>query len=233
MFRSNLTTTLLVSIPIIYIPTKLFSAFIKLFGLAFFLILLTALSAQAGAIRSGFNADSLLPNDDGSSAAAVPLGFTVNFFGTNYNSLYINNGNVSFGNALSVFTPVQIGNTGYSILAPFWADVDTRGSGTVSYGVGAIDGKNAFGVNWLGVGYFNVKTDKLNSFQLILIDRSERREIEFRCRSRQIQSGDTEIQRRETEIRCRCPFKSRRDTQSTFHDAREERRDTARASSNT
>jgi hypothetical protein len=62
------------------------------------------------------------------------------------------------------------------ILAPFFADVDTRapGSDVVRYGPGTVDGHNAFGVDWINVGYFYKHDDKLNSFQLVLIDRSDR-----------------------------------------------------------
>lgn len=137
-----------------------------IFCLAF--ILSAASPASAGAVRAGFNTNSLAATDDGSTTA-VPLGFTVNFFGTTYNSVYINNnGNITFSSALSTFTPTQFGNAGVPIIAPFWADVDTRGSnsGVTQYGVGTVDSRNAFGVSWVNVGYYNQKTDKLNSFQL-------------------------------------------------------------------
>ncbi len=50
------------------------------------------------------------------------------FYGSNYNGLYVNNnGNVTFGSALSTFTPGTIGaGSSLKIIAPFWADVDTR-----------------------------------------------------------------------------------------------------------
>lgn len=40
-------------------------------------------------------------------------------------------------------------------------------------GTSTINGQGAFGVNWVDVGYFSRHTDKLNSFQLVLIDRSD------------------------------------------------------------
>jgi hypothetical protein len=43
----------------------------------------------------------------------------------------------------------------------------------VTYGSGTADGRQAFGVNWIDVGYFSSRTDKLNQFQLVLIDRSD------------------------------------------------------------
>jgi nidogen-like len=53
--------------------------------------------------------------------------------------------------------------------------VDTRGaaSGVVQFGNGTFNARNAFGVDWINVGYFNSHTDKTNSFQLLLVDRSD------------------------------------------------------------
>ncbi len=133
-------------------------------------------SAEAAAVRSGlFNTNTLTRNDDGSTGA-VAIGFTANFFGTDYSQLFVNNnGNVTFNGPLSTFTPFGITTSTIPIIAPFFADVDTRNlaSNEVTYGTGTVDGRNAFGVNWLGVGYFNSQADKLNSFQLVLIDRSD------------------------------------------------------------
>jgi len=158
-------------------------------------ISLTALSvdAQAGAVRPGFNSTSDGRNDDGTFTApagctnsgnggtcgagtAVSLGFTANFFGLPFTTAFINtNGNITFDQALSTFTPFGLTNTARQIIAPFFADVDTRNvaSGVVTFGNGSVDGHTAFGVNWINVGYFNQHVDKTNSFQLILIDRSD------------------------------------------------------------
>lgn len=42
----------------------------------------------------------------------------------------------------------------------------------MTYGQGLVDGRKAFGINWTNVGYFWKATNKLNSFQLVIIDRS-------------------------------------------------------------
>jgi hypothetical protein len=62
-----------------------------------------------------------------------------------------------------------------AILAPFWADVDTSNpaSGVTQYGTGTVGGRNAFAVNWFDVGYFDTRADLLNTFQLVMIDRSD------------------------------------------------------------
>jgi hypothetical protein len=61
------------------------------------------------------------------------------------------------------------------IIASYWADVDTRtvGSDVVTYGSGMVGTNNAFGVDWVNVGYFSGHTDRLLSCQLVIIDRSD------------------------------------------------------------
>lgn len=149
--------------------------------------LLAPLPAHTQAVRrdpatAGFATDVLGANDDGSTGL-VNIGFTINFAGSNWTQLYVNNnGNVTFGNDLSQYTPSDLtGPTGIPIIAAYFADVDTRGaaSALTHYGVGTIDGHAAFGVNYFdlangnGVGYYNSRDDKLNIFQLALIDRSD------------------------------------------------------------
>lgn len=128
-------------------------------------------------LDSGCQAVTLPANDDRSSAP-VSLPFPVNFFGTTYAYLFVNNnGNVTFNRALSAYTPFEITAHTPPIIAPFLADVDTRGAGSspVQYSYGAINlgGRRAFCVNWLNVGYYSGHADKLNSFQLLLVERGD------------------------------------------------------------
>ncbi len=150
-----------------------------------------------GALRSnsGFTLNILPPNDDGYTEL-VPIGFELNFFGNSYSDLYVNNnGNVTFDSPQSTYTPYDLTSTSRVIIAPFFADVDTRGidSGAVTYGTDSINGHPAFGVNWFNVGYFASSTDKLNSFQLVLIDRSDQGtgsfDIEFNYGTIQWETG--------------------------------------------
>ena len=136
-----------------------------------------ATGSFAGIVRSGFDASSMGRNDD-SSSDRRPLGFSnaINFGGANYTSLYVNNnGNVTFDGALSAFTPFGIATLNRAIIAPFFADVDTRNalSGIAAYGTGTVDGFQAFGVTWKDVGYYDRKADKKNTFQLVLINRPD------------------------------------------------------------
>ncbi len=141
----------------------------------------TISSADAAAVRSGFNTSTLAANDDGSTGfVSFGFGADINFFGTNYGGGFVNNnGNLTFGNDLGTFPPFNLtGNTGIPIIAPFFADVDTRTNGDpdsapVRYGTGTVDGRDAFGVSYVDVGYFSVQADRFNSFQLVIIDRSD------------------------------------------------------------
>lgn len=79
-------------------------------------------SARADALReTGFNLSSPLDRNDDGSSASQSLGFTANFFGTDRATAFVNNnGNVSFGSALSTFTASPLSQVRTQIIAPFW-----------------------------------------------------------------------------------------------------------------
>jgi hypothetical protein len=107
----------------------------------------------------------------------------LDFGGVRYDGLFVNNnGNVTFGRALGAFTPFPLdGSAPTPIIAPFFADVDTTigavaptpggtstGSNLVWY---AVDPEtDTVTATWDDVGYFPDRTDKLNAFQLQLVD---------------------------------------------------------------
>ncbi len=107
-------------------------------------------------------------NDDASTPLkAIP--FTFCMYGTNYTSLYINNnGNITFDAAYSQFSAVGFPSSSYVMVAPFWADVDTRNtaSGLVYYKITP----TYMIVQWKNVGYYSMMTDMVNTFQLIITD---------------------------------------------------------------
>ena len=128
------------------------------------------------AIRLGFTNYSLPAEDDDPSSNAT-LPFPINFFGAAYSNVWVNNnGNVTFDDAKRDYTPTALNQLKplINIIAPYWADVDTRGAGSdvVRYGTNTVNGHNAFGVDWVNVGYYNEHADKLLSCQLVIIDRS-------------------------------------------------------------
>jgi hypothetical protein len=149
--------------------------------------------AGRNAIRTGFDASVLPGNDDGSTAA-VDIGFGIDFFGTTYTQLFVNNnGNVTLDAPQNTFTPFPLTSTQRVIIAPFFGDVDTRVGNTLTYGAGRVDDRPAFGVTWPGVGCFSQNTAVLNFFQVLLINRSDVSaddfDIEFNYDSIQWETG--------------------------------------------
>lgn len=106
------------------------------------------------------------PNDDLSSAA-ITLPFAFDLYGQRDSICFVNNnGNVSFLYPHTRYSAYGFPAPVFRMVAPFWGDVDTRAIGTVKYKLTA----NALYVNWVDVGYFSARTDKRNSFQLIISD---------------------------------------------------------------
>ena len=143
---------------------------------------------------SGCTDSSLPPTDDGSSPE-VALPFTLGFFGQTYTSAYVNNnGNITFGGPLGAYTPFDLTSTNSVIIAPFFADVDTRSGAVVTYGVTQFGGRTALCAMWNGVGYFSNHADKTNRFQALLVDRNDRGagdfDIVFNYDSIQWEAGD-------------------------------------------
>ena len=150
-------------------------------GVALAVPLLSISAANAAAVRFDAVGDQILvPNDD-LSTGLVDIGFTVNFFGSVSDQLYVNNnGNVTFDAALGTYTPFNLTSTSREIIAAFFGDVDTRdGLGIVSYGQVSVGGRDAFSVTYRDVGYFSRGGDLRNTFQIILIDRSDTGEGNF------------------------------------------------------
>jgi hypothetical protein len=124
------------------------------------------------------SANELPRNDDGSTGA-VALGFTADFYGEEFSTVYVNNnGNVTFDSPLPTYTPFPLSSVTRQIIAPFFGDVDTRSTGSdilrYGYGTAVFEGRPAFCATWKNVGYYSFGIDKLNSFQLLLVDRSDR-----------------------------------------------------------
>ncbi len=138
---------------------------------------------------AGFGEGVLGANDDGSTSfinLSSVFEDGLDFFGTNYAGFYVNNnGNVTFNTSQYTYTPfVLTGSTGNPIIAPFFADVDTRGShantptpggnstGTnlVYYDMDTVN--DIVTVTWNDVGYYNSHSSPLNAFQMQLYDRS-------------------------------------------------------------
>ena len=175
--------------------------------------------AHAADLLSGFGGardygtEFLFRNDD-QSTNEIPLPFEVNFFGQSYNSVFVNNnGNITFGSALGNYTPepfplsIPIAGGGgelaavaaaasIPIIAPYWADVDTRNDPGDSSNLVWVASPNAntVVVTWDQVGYYGNRIDKRNDFQLVLRNRADTGtgnfDIDFRYRTLQWTTGD-------------------------------------------
>ncbi|VWX54718.1 PEP-CTERM protein-sorting domain-containing protein [Novosphingobium sp. 9U] len=133
-----------------------------------------------------------LPKNDDSSSGAYIMPFSIDFFGSVYDELFVNNnGNVTFSTGLGSFTPFDFGSLGQAMIAPFWADVDTRCVSCGNVYIGSF-APGQINVTWDNVGYYSQHSDKLNSFQLNLYQSGNAGDfdIEFRYADLNWTTGD-------------------------------------------
>jgi hypothetical protein len=133
-----------------------------------------------GSGDSGFGNLAMDRNDDESTGAIAFNDFAelnfdsgINFFGTQQDQFFINNnGNVTFENALSTYTPNAFPISSQPMIAPFWGDVDTRCSDCGEVYIGSPN-ENTVVVTWNEVGFYSSDSSLTNTFQLVLIDRAD------------------------------------------------------------
>ena len=152
---------------------------------------------------AGFGTNNFPGNDDFSWPGATPSAIDISsafpsglrFFGTTYHSLYLNNnGNITFGGPLGEYTPMPFPIASQPMIAPFWADVDTRGGGVPNRNaVYWTTQSGLFVATWHNVGYFSSHDDLSNDFQLILTAAGPGPgdfDVEFRYNQCQWTTGD-------------------------------------------
>jgi hypothetical protein len=143
---------------------------------------------------AGYGEVSPARNDDGYEAYSFAqtglFASGMNFYGHTYTSFFVNtNGSISFGNGISQYTPTTISAGATPMIAPFWADVDTRVGNPVYVDFDTIN--HVITATWLNVGYFNQHISPTNSFQLQLYDRGGGDfDIVFRYQSINWSAGD-------------------------------------------
>lgn len=124
---------------------------------------------------SGFvdcDAYSIGARDDG-GVGPIDLGFNVDWFGTSYRSIYINNnGGFVFndgGGSFTAFSGVDLQTAPRPYVLPLFTDIDTTlSSGVVEFG--PLDNANpsaGYCINWIDVGEYG-SSDPDYSFQVIL-----------------------------------------------------------------
>lgn len=94
----------------------------------------------------------------------ISTGWDFDLYGALFNEFWINSkGTVSFGDGYINWTPQEFPGATYDQIAGFWADSDFRGTGELWYKVTP----EAVYVNFVDLGYFNNKSDRMNNFQII------------------------------------------------------------------
>ena len=128
---------------------------------------------------SGYGEITLPRSDDGAAQQDWSAVFAsgLNFLGQNFqpNQIFVNtNGVVSFGMALPDFPTATSLATTVPMIAPFWADVDTRlrgegvESGAIHVDIDPV--ADCVSVTWDNVGAFRRNTEEVNRFQLQFFD---------------------------------------------------------------
>lgn len=167
----------------------------KIFLVAMALAFVFGWTTIASAVPLGgfvsWTGDASIPANDDGYSPEVSLSTNFYFFGQVQSSLWVNNnGNITFDAGLSSYTPEAFPGS-HQIVAPYWADVDTRGTGsglayygertdsgtlsTISSQVNAafsgagFTATYGFVATWDHVGYFSSHTDMLNTFQAVLV----------------------------------------------------------------
>nr|XP_045605047.1 nidogen-like isoform X1 [Procambarus clarkii]XP_045605056.1 nidogen-like isoform X1 [Procambarus clarkii] len=134
--------------------------------------------------------DTRLAAEDDISSPEINLRAPIIFFGQIYQSIFVNsNGFISFLTEIPNFFNVQF-PLEYPIIAPFYSDVDSRLAGDIWYRETSDPGtvsrakfdlqqyftsaanfvpQGIFIVTWEGVGPYNQRTDKINTYQLVIV----------------------------------------------------------------
>ncbi|KAG8546043.1 hypothetical protein GDO81_019842 [Engystomops pustulosus] len=140
----------------------------------------------------GSGLDALCPVSDDQRPPLVYLLINLHLFGRTYSTLYVDdNGLLSFRSPISTFTPHRLPmSINNPFLAIFWADVYTPNAGNISYRQSTWDpellaratsdirnytqdqnfqAQWVFVATWNHVAYFGSTSNKVNTFQAVLI----------------------------------------------------------------
>lgn len=141
----------------------------------------SALTANAALFTTDFGSlvPGYSPNDD-NTFAAVGLPFGINYFGTTYNSIFVNNnGNATFGAGTFSYSPSPLNTqTTQPMIAPYWTDLDSRSDplGAIAASTGGSGvyfrqvSPTEVVMTWDRLGYFSQNYSGRAQFQLVLRD---------------------------------------------------------------
>lgn len=101
------------------------------------------------------------------SHGPLALPFTFNLFGQQHEQFYINSkGLISFTEPVIDWTPEELPESNYNIIAGYWGDADYRLTGDIFYRITP----DAVYVNWVDVGYYNNHDERTVSYQVIFTE---------------------------------------------------------------
>lgn len=144
---------------------------------------LLASGSHAQLADGTFDLDKLsqFGTDDGGIQLDLP--FFLKFGDAVYSDVHVNNnGLISFGGFIPGYTNDNLdqvaSDNAKAIVAPFFADVDTRPDsenvgGEAQVGTGTVDGRSAFIATWDRVGRADRQFDRYSTFEVLFIDRSD------------------------------------------------------------
>ncbi|XP_067399058.1 sushi, nidogen and EGF-like domain-containing protein 1 [Emydura macquarii macquarii] len=134
--------------------------------------------------------DQQNPKEDDGASPEIPISLNFTFYGKKHHSLYVNNnGVVSFGVAVSQYTPDPFPLAdGHPFVAPYWGDVNNVLNGDIYYRETQnpellrrltrdinqyfptipFNAMWAFVATWDQVAYFGSTSQKVNTFQAVL-----------------------------------------------------------------
>ncbi len=129
---------------------------------------------------------SNLSSCDDCSSPSMSLGFTLDWFGTQYTNIFINtNGGAVLDDGLGSFSryrSLDLRTATRPYILPLFTDLNPAANGTVEFGRGTIsDGatKNVFWAEWVDVAEYGNNSAR-QEFQMLIIEESGGATIEFR-----------------------------------------------------
>ncbi|XP_075046985.1 uncharacterized protein LOC142107450 [Mixophyes fleayi] len=135
--------------------------------------------------------DTINPKSDDGSSSIIRLSTAIPLFGSNYSSLYVNNnGLLSFRSPIGQYVPQELPVAfGNPFLALFWADINNQVAGDIYFRQSTdpallyratsdirayfhhlnFTAQWVFVATWDSVAYYGSATNKVNTFQAVLI----------------------------------------------------------------
>ena len=159
-------------------PKKMSKRFI-----IFIITLLTTIGAKALPTETYYLGTTVVSGyDDDSSYGPFNIGFTFNYYGTNYTQFYINsNGMILFGAGSSESGVVTIPNAvaPNNYIAPFWDDLVVDPSGKILYKTIGITPPRKLVIQFTNMGFYTYPVI-LGTFQVILYETSNKIQTQYR-----------------------------------------------------